>query len=321
MLQVSGHVERDMFKRLVLYIIALLLFVGCSSPLEKSVLEPLTSKELDKVAGKDISFLATYSIVEGKWNSISTPQDSAQWRKLTYSRLHNYINTIKDEELNSPLFSNLKSRWQNEYNANIVKADSIADYWTNYLNENNPDSLVSLAYRGSESEMVRNIKKEIDTLIKAKIAIRSLKFPLDSISVVYNFSKPDSTLTENLPITAGLNFIEYNRRVYDSITVKVFPNVIPAGKQLLMQNDTAIIFEYAVSSVYADGVCYNVDTLKSNVPESVLKLIESKDDFYKEQIIREFINTSHISQGAYLKLNAEDFYSSIDSLAFRFMEL
>jgi hypothetical protein len=76
--------------------------------MEKSVIEPLTSKELDKVVRKDKSFLATYSIVEGMSNHIYTPQDSARWKSITYARLHNYVKTIESAELNSPLFAQLR---------------------------------------------------------------------------------------------------------------------------------------------------------------------------------------------------------------------
>jgi len=48
-----------MFRLLLIHILGILVFTGCVSPLEKSVMVPLESKELDKDAGEDISFLAT----------------------------------------------------------------------------------------------------------------------------------------------------------------------------------------------------------------------------------------------------------------------
>ena len=135
-----------MFRIIIAYICSVILLVGCQSPLEKSVLEPLTTKQLDKVAKKDKSFLATYSIVEEKWNYIASSADSARWRGVTYSRLHNYLNTTKSAELNSPLFDKLRSDWENSYMQSNIAVDSIVSYWKHYLSVNSPDSLLSVTY-------------------------------------------------------------------------------------------------------------------------------------------------------------------------------
>ena len=310
-----------MFKEIFLYIIGILIVAGCSSPMEKSVMEHLTSNELDKVAGKDNSFLATYSIVEGKWNNISTPEDSARWKNLTYGRLHSFINIIKDAELNSPVIANLGNEWENEYSRNLAQADSIASFWNEYLASNSPDSLVSCRYLGTESEMIRNINKEIDTLVKSKIQIKTLKFPIDSVSLVYIISTPDSANVGLELLTSGLNFINHNKKIYDSVTVKVYPNLVPHGKLSLLKNDSSLTFEYVLNSVYSNGICHNTDSLRNNVPASVMKMLENNNVYNREQVIKEYINPELISKSAYLKLNAEEYYCNIDSLAFRFLEL
>lgn len=310
-----------MYRQLFKYIIGLIVLIGCTSPLEKSVMEPLTSKELDKIAGKDNSFLATYSIVEGKWNNTFNSQDSARWKDLTYGRLHSYIARVEKETTDSPLIASLRTEWENQYNKNAAQADSMATLWNEYLTSNDPDSLVSVSYLGSESEMIRNIKKEIDTLIKARIMIKAHLFPIDSVSMVYIISRPDSASVGLELLTSGLNFINYNRKIYDSITVKVFPNLVPHGKLPVLQNDTSLIFEYVLHSVYSDGKCYNTDSLKAEVPQTILEMLENNTSYNKDKVIKEFINPGHLSLGAYLKHNAEEYFCNIDSLAFRFLEL
>ena len=158
--------------RQLFLILAMVAAYSCSSPLEKSVLEPLTSKELDKVAGKDISFLATYSIVEEKSNYIHSPQDSSRWRGVTYQRLHNYLKTIESAELNSPLFAQLREKWEKQYNSYNIQVDTLLAHWRNYIHTNTPDSLLALDFEGAEMERRRNLKKQIATFVKAKIKIK-----------------------------------------------------------------------------------------------------------------------------------------------------
>ena len=157
--------------RKIFQILLMAFLLGCTSPLEKSVLEPLTSKELDKVAGKDISFLATYSIVEEKSNYIHSSQDSSRWRCITYQRLHNYLKTIESAELNSPLFAQLREKWENLYDSYNVQVDTILHKWNDYIIKNTPDSLLALSFEGVEIEKIRNAKKQLISPILYSILI------------------------------------------------------------------------------------------------------------------------------------------------------
>ena len=317
-----------MFRIIIAYICSVILLVGCQSPLEKSVLEPLTTKQLDKVAKEDKSFLATYSIVEEKWNYITSPADSARWRAVTYSRLHNYLNTTKSAELNSPLFDKLRSDWENSYIQSNNAVDSIVAYWKNYLSVNSPDSLVSVTFAGVELDKFRNQKKEIDTLVKVKVKIKPLSGAIDSLSLLYGFSLDSSNVHYYFPFNGKLNFIKHKRTLQDSIIIKVYPYLLPCVKQALVKHDSTVQFKVAMHSVYSNGKCYNADSLKKDLPTAVLALIESETSmgepmfdasFYRENIIREEIDPAFVSQSAYIKLNAEQFYRELDSLVFNYI--
>ena len=43
--------------------------------------------------------------------------------------------------------------------------------------------------------------------------------------------------------------------------------------------------------------------------------------YFRERIIRELVDPSFISQSAYIKVNAEDYYKEIDSLVFSYTNL
>lgn len=301
----------------------MVILIGCKSPLDKSVLEPLTSKELDRVAGKDISFLATYSIVEEKSNYIHTHQDSLKWRGITYNKLHQYLKTIESAELNSPLFAQLRQKWENQYNSYNIKVDTLLSKWRSYLNENTPDSLLLLSFEGTEIERIRNINKQIDTLVKAKIKIKPLSFPIDSFNVSYCF--------EPFSDSSCINNISYTKRVKDSLIIKLFPALVPQLKKALSVNDTSLIFRYEIHSLYSNGKCYNIDTLKAQLPKSILQFINAEEKstesqifdelYFRERIIRELVDPSFISQSAYIKVNAEYYYKELDSLIFSYTNL
>ena len=317
-----------MFRIIIAYICSVILLVGCQSPLEKSVLEPLTSKQLDKVAKKDKSFLATYSIVEEKWNYITSSADSARWRDITYGRLHYFINTTKSAELNSPLFEKLRCDWENSYIQSNREVDSIVSHWKNYLQTNSPDSLVSVIFSGVELDKFRNRKKEIDTLVKVKVMIKPLKYTVDSLSLLYGFSLDSTTVHYYFPFNGKLNFIKHKRGISDSTLIKVYPYLLPDIKKALIVQDSTIQFKVAMHSVYTNGKCFNADSLKKDIPQAVLALIESETslndpmfdaNFYRENIIREEIDPAFVSQSAYIKLNAEQYYMELDSLVFNYI--
>lgn len=307
----------------LLLIFSSVVFWGCISPMEKSVLEPLSSKELDRVAGKDISFLATYSIVEEKSNYIHTPEDSSRWRTITYNRLHSYLRTIESAELNSPLFAQLRKKWEYLYNNHNNKVDSLLYYWNSFINKYSPDSLLKVSFEGVEIERIRNLNKHVDTLIKVRIKLKTTSFTADSLRMIYSFSPYEDSLF--------VNTVFHKRRIKDSAVIKVFPYLVPQLKRALAANDNTLEFKYSVMDVYSDGKCYNTETIQSELPKSVLQYFLAKKEyadshifdgqFYREKIIRELIDPAFISQSAYIKVNAEDYYKQIDSLVFSYTNL
>ena len=316
----------------IIFLVILAVLAACSSPLQKSVLEPLKSKELDRVAGKDKSFLATYSIVEEKWNYISSSEDSARWRDITYARLHDYRLAIESETLNLSLFTQLRGKWENMYNKHSAHADSLILQWKEYLSNNSPDSLITLSFEGIELERIRNAKKEIDTLVKARIRMVPSKFVLDSVILLYSFSKPEESPIYHFPINGQLNEIKYKRKLKEPVVTKVFPYLLPEVKSALLANDTTYMLKYDIISAYANGKCFNADSLQNDLPGSVLAYIEAEksaeessplfdQEYYKEKIIRELINPDFISQSAYIKINAEYYYKELDSLVFNYLHM
>ncbi|MBR6541306.1 MAG: hypothetical protein IKT74_07255, partial [Bacteroidales bacterium] len=87
---------------------------------------------------------------------------------------------------------------------------------------------------------------------------------------------------------------------------------------------------YKIDKVYASGKCFNDDSLKTELPKSVLSYIEAENTdvllsplfdqvFYKEKVIKELVNPAFVSRNAFIKINAESYYKEIDSLVFSYL--
>lgn len=321
-----------MVARRASFIIVLLsvILCGCANPLEKSVIETLTSKELDRVVRKDKTFLTTYSLVEGKWSNIITKEDSTRWQPLTYGRLHNYLTKVNSPEFNIPINAQLRERWEEKFNIDNIKVDSILAYWKNYMQQNSPDSLATAQFDGVEIEKVRNLNGEIDTLVKIRVKVKALKERIDSIFLSYNICDMllDSTVSQ---AASSEILIKHKRRIFDSLVIKMYPQIDnPQTKRRLIYKDSSLYFQPIVTSVYIGKRCYNMDTIETHLPSAVSAILGAANDgltpdfdlnYYRESIIREQLDSDYISQAAYIRLNAEGYHRQIDTLANSFTKL
>ena len=305
-----------------------LFAISCSNPLDKSVTEQLTAREIDKVVRKDKSFLTTYSIVEERWNHIHSAADSARWKDITYNRLHNYLIAIESSQLKSPLVVQLREKWENMYNSHLSDADTIINRWRKYLASYSPDSLVSVSYGGIEVERFKNAQKQIDTLVKAKITVTPIKQVIDSIFISYSFTLSDSPA--NADSSKIYNTLAITKKIRQTHQVKVFPDMSEDVKRKLIANDSTIAFAAEVKDLYSGGKSFCKDSLMNELPKSVKLYFEAESAvdslspvfdriFYIENIIRELINSQFLSQSAYIKINAEDYYREIDTLVFNYI--
>lgn len=323
-----GSKVLSLLNKIMILLAGCLVAFSCTNPLDKSVTEPLEAKEIDRVARKDKSFLATYSVVEERWNHIHTAEDSSRWKDITYNRLHNYLATVKSAQLNSPLVIQLREKWENLYNSHQANADTIISSWKNYLNTNSTDSLVRVSFEGIELERFRNSQKQLDTLIKAKISITPLKHVIDSIFFEYSFVSADTLGTKDTSLVE--NTIAIRKKISQTHNVKVFPELDKELKRLLIANDSAVVFKASIKNLYCNGKSFNRDSLMNDIPKSVQAYIVAENStdtlspvfdqkFYIENIIKELIDKTFISQSAYIKLNAEDYYKEIDTLVFNYL--
>lgn len=315
----------DMKVKSFLFVVLYLLILGCSSPMDKSVMTPLTSKEIDKVAGKDPSFLATLSVVEEKSNYIVTANDSARWNEVTYGRVHKFLSQTQNPQIKSSLYSNLRDEWEKIYLNNNKVADSIIAQWGDFIKNNCPDSLVAIRHTGTETVRISS-KKKIDIMVKVELQLTPLKFPIDSVNAIYSFVIPNDTLTREYH-----NTLNHNKRFRETTERKMFLIAPENIKEALSKNDTSCIFKYKLISVHSEGKCYHSDSIFRQVPISVQKYFTALEEnaesnifdemFYREQIIKELVNPVFLPQSVYVKTNAENHFRQLDTLVYSYTTL
>ena len=321
----------NILNKIIVLVAGCFIAFSCSDPLEKSVVKPLEAKEIDRVVRKDKSFLTTYSIVEEKWNYIHTAEDSARWSAITYNRLHNFLATIESPQLKSPLVTQLRERWEKMYNEHLVQADTIIKEWREYLYAHSADSLVKIEFDGVEVERIRNARQQIDTLLKVKIKITPLKFAIDSLIANYNFTADSlGNNAHNPDDSIRINSLTVHKKLKEPRSLKLYPDLPKEIKEKLIANDTSVVFHYTLFDIYAGGKSYITDSLLADMPKSVQTYLLAEkfaadaapvfdQKFYIENIIKELVNESFISQSAYIKINSEHYYKEIDSLVFNFI--
>ncbi len=304
--------------RFFIIIIALIFLEGCTSPLEKFIFTPLTTKELDKIVKQDKSFLSTYSLIEEKSNKTFSSYDTLRFKSITYQRLHNYIKEISNKSSNTIITSDARSRWIEKYNKYNRQTDSIVKYWENYLIENSPNSLSVVEYQNFKTEKIRVLNKIVNN-IRLKFKIKALKFSIDSLFVTYYIS---DTLCRY-----RFSF-DYKRKIRDSVITNVIPNSTNDSinlESLLGKQSTIISAE--INSVFSNGKCFNLDSLTNDIPSSVFTLISSRDSsdtfydetVYRDIIIKEFIDPSFPSQEAFIKNSLENYHKNLDTLVYNYI--
>lgn len=115
-------------KKLVLFII--IVCIGCSSPLKKTILEPLSLKELNSLIKNDVLFENLYRQIENYRNNVlKTDSERVKWVDLTYeriSKLNAYAIILFNDSLTTNKF---EDEWTIKYGIYYLQLDSIFNKW------------------------------------------------------------------------------------------------------------------------------------------------------------------------------------------------
>lgn len=116
--------ENKIFGTVLIFVFGV-LFIGCQSNLDRSIIEPLTPKELSVIIQKDTLFKGTYSIVEvANKFVLNTDVQRAEYLPLTYSRFHEFIQLASNQSNN---YKYLDSLYSSEWKESVLKYEGKID--------------------------------------------------------------------------------------------------------------------------------------------------------------------------------------------------
>jgi hypothetical protein len=135
-----------------IYILALIFLISCN-PLDKSILEDLSVKELKKEITKDSSFIYLYQEVEDFKKLNRDKIKLAKYSELTWQKILDFKNFKFDSYSDSDVF---EKEYLNKYDKTIQKAhELINDYRKKnelWINENHPNNFVEIELIGINTE-------------------------------------------------------------------------------------------------------------------------------------------------------------------------
>ncbi|MEB2784877.1 hypothetical protein [Algoriphagus persicinus] len=116
--------ENKFFGTVLIFVFGV-LFIGCQSNLDRSIIEPLTPEELSVIIQKDTLFKGTYSIVEvANKFVLNTDVQRAEYLPLTYSRFHEFIQLASNQSNN---YKYLDSLYSSEWKESVLKYEGKID--------------------------------------------------------------------------------------------------------------------------------------------------------------------------------------------------
>jgi hypothetical protein len=311
-----------MKKIYLLFFVVAFVLSGCSKIPDKVVFEKLTMEELAIAIKNDILFADFYENIRKKVDDMSDIK-KATYNDITYRRLFKYIKYMRDTTYWKPLEKKWENEWKNENDIYSLKADSVLNYWKNYLDENSLDKYVKIELAKIDKEYYDYIGeiKEVNLgfrLTPLRGAIEQIRFnygykpKINSDSKYYEKHNCISTSPFSSPIVRYWEVSYSDRNNFAGKNVETF------------LRDYNLSIE--VTHIRKDGV--NISKDDFNIPESVSDYFEYSEDadsfimrdYYKDKVIKALINTNYIGKWEYSSKKIDELKEKKDKLCFDFLE-
>lgn len=131
-------------KNILIFLVSITLF-NCNSHLDKSVLEPLTVKELKKTIDKDSLFKDTYEyIVYIRDTVLKSNLDKVKYSELSYKNINEFFKFSSDTTYFKPINERIEKEWNEKYGNYKKDVDSVSKYWKDLKEKNSLDQYVKV---------------------------------------------------------------------------------------------------------------------------------------------------------------------------------
>ena len=312
--------------------LSVLLFVlglsSCSSPLKKSVIEPLEIKDLKGIIEKDTLFESTYRLIEKIRNlKLIDDIEKAKWSNMTYANVHEIFKFYSDSTFQYEYLGKIKSDWKNKYGETISKLDSISDYWKKYKKDNSLNNFVSVE--------LFDIETRSNGYPYVGFRISPLKGPIDKLDFTYVFIKKDDKSKKsekekfdelNNKRARGINLVERISKP------KIFWEFDFKNEDIIKDNILEEVLDKYVFEIQIDGIIRNGGTYQSkydlDIPHNIEQMwdydAEGDDlmfDYYRSNVIKEFVNENFISYRSFKYFKIDSIARVINPTAVQFIDL
>ena len=284
-------------KKLLLLTLLATLLAACSNGFNKSISEPLTVDEL-KSHMKDSTFTDFYSYAQklGMWINQSEIRQ-AQYGDVTYKQLKKFLDHRRD----TSYFNNLRNTWLDEYASLYpnydAEVDSIMNYWRDYKERYNMDSIVKIEFDRLWKEYYSYSGDVRD--VNVGFLITPLKGTVDQLIFRYEMKTKVSNDGSN-----KINWLDGHRCVATTpITVPrtLYWEADYSDEKKLkycsseeVKRDYDFIIEIVNVRINGENYEDKLDAIPDKI-DMALKYCTPEKNYYKDDIIREFINPNYQS--------------------------
>ena len=308
-------------KKLYLFCFVLIVVVSsCSDISNKSVSEKLSTEELSKVIKSDTLFAEIYEHVRKEVDEFSDIK-KATYNDVTYRRLFNYIKFLQDTTYWSPYRKKWNNEWRKENEVYLLKADSVLDYWKNYLEENSLDKYVKIELVAIDKEYY-TYSNELKN-VSLGFELTPLKGTIEQLSFNYRYKSKINSEINYYGRDGYVSFSPFSSPIIGYSEVMFVDKKAFADKNVeTFLRDYNLFFE--VTNICIDGV--NISSNDFKVPEYLSAYFENdgyNDDmreYYKGLIIKEMMNKNFLSIWKYQEIKADVLRKKKDKLCYDFLQ-
>lgn len=313
----------------MLFFLALLAW-GCN-PAEKSINEPLTLDQINRVVKKNPDYEQTFSLVERYQNKNFSNTEKARVNDLTYKRLHKFLEKFHNLPYQEKMETQYKQEWKEKYGPLFDKVDSVDAYWRQYRKDHELDSYVRIDW----TEIDKNDPDIFLGYAAVTFRIVPLKGKIEELEAYYGLVPNGSTPFYTYFETTGRNHLHIEQPFAAPVSSRHYLNFntgdISASdlkESSLAEVKEMYHFDTWVTRLKIDGQYVRPADVWNAIPSCVKTLWEQRNkdswndfsrDLYYTDIVKELISPDYISQNDYVRTQLRAHYYELDELAAGFL--
>lgn len=299
--------------------------LSCSNKLDRSVIEPMEIEDIKEVIEKDSLFEVTYTAVQKIRDNVLTDDiKKAKWSDVTYERVHDIFKIYSDSITQSEYTKEIRREWLKKYDKYDEKVDSIVAVWQKYLDENSLSSYVDIE--------LFDVQTTENGKVKVGFKISPLRNGIKDLIFEYIFiNNKDTEEISNWDRYSILNKDTNKVYLFEDISESMVHwdfNIInekDLNNQILEEILEKYVFKFKINSLKQNRI--RISDYDLQIPKMVERYIRAKktnshfDDYYKEGIIKEFLNKDYVRFETYKQPFIDSIIKSKDAKVIDFLSL